>query len=244
MNLAIDIGNSVTKTAIFDNNKLVSKQIYEDFTVKDIIEIKNIFPKTNRAILSAVGKVDKSLIEYLENNFEFHLEFSSKTSFPFKINYQTPETLGNDRIAAVAGAYNNYPDKNVLIIDIGTAVTYELLTKNGEYIGGNISPGLTLRYKSLFEFTENLPLLSIQENNELFGTNTNNAIVAGVQNGLLYEIEGFIAHANELFEDLTIIFTGGDSGMFAEKIKSSIFVLPNLVLIGLNRILNYNAKKI
>ena len=244
MNLAIDIGNTEAKIGIFDDNKLQNKTIIKKIDKDKIIDIKNEFPKTSNAILSTVATVDNNIMEYLKNSFNVFIVLNETTKLPFINKYKTNETLGKDRIAAVAGANNIFPNTNVLIIDIGTAVTYEFLSENNEYLGGNISPGLNLRYKSLFEFTDKLPLLKVQEECQEIGTNTHDAIIAGVQNGMLFEIEGYIKQMSMKFKDLKIILTGGHSDLFAKRIKSSIFVHPNLVLIGLNRILNYNAKNI
>lgn len=242
MNLAIDIGNTVIKIAIFSNNEIVFKRIFEKIQVPDIEFILEDFPETNKAILSSVSHTSKDIIDFFNKRFGFFFELNHLLNYPFKINYKTPETLGNDRIAAIAAANYLFPQKNVLVIDIGTAVTYDLLTENNEYIGGNISPGLKLRYRSLHEHTDKLPLLNISEEEILLGNSTNSAITAGVQNGLLFEIENYISKLSRSFKNLKIILTGGDSFLFEKKIKSTIFVHSNLVLTGLNRILNYNAK--
>lgn len=242
MNLALDIGNTVIKIAIFSNNKIVLKRNFEKLTVPNIEFILEDFPKTSKAILSSVSHTGNDIIEFCYNRFDLFFELNYSLSYPFKINYKTPETLGNDRIAAIAAAYYLFPQKNVLVIDIGTAVTYDLLTENGEYLGGNISPGIKLRYKSLHEHTDKLPLLDISKEEILLGNSTNSAITAGVQNGLLFEIENYISKLSREFKNLKIILTGGDSLLFDKKIKSSIFVHSNLILTGLNRILEYNAK--
>ncbi len=152
--------------------------------------------------------------------------------------------MGYDRIAAVTGAHTIYPNNNVLVIDAGTALTYDLVTAEGEYLGGNISPGMNMRFKALNKFTNRLPLLSINDEEiDLLGTSTEKAIKSGVVNGVLMEIEGFISSVSQKFTDLKVVITGGDAFSFEKRLKSSIFVISHLNLIGLNRILDYNAWK-
>ncbi len=245
MNLAIDIGNTVIKLAIFSNNEIIFKKSFSDLNLQDIKSILEKYPKLNKAILSTVSKVKKDIIDFCADFFDFFIELNSGLKFPFTINYKTPETLGNDRIAAIAGANNIYPFNNILVIDIGTAVTYDFITNKNEYIGGNISPGINLRYKSLHEFTNRLPLLTISnESVPLLGSSTDSAISAGVENGLLYELESYINIYEKKYKDVKIVLTGGDSSLFEKKIKNTIFVHPNLVLMGLNKILEYNATNI
>ena len=149
--------------------------------------------------------------------------------------------MGKDRLAAVAGAIGLYPNTNLLVIDAGTAITYELINSKHEFLGGNISPGMTIRYKALNEFTSKLPLLSASDETPLIGQSTKEAIQAGVQNGVLFEIQGLINELSSQYPSIKTIITGGDAEFFARKLKNPIFVHPNLVLIGLNRILEYNA---
>ena len=165
------------------------------------------------------------------------------TPLPVKIEYGTPETLGRDRIAGVVGAFYEKPDCNVLIIDAGTAITYDLLLKPGIFAGGNIAPGVKMRLKALHHFTGKLPLIEKIGDFPLMGTNTETAIRAGVIQGILFEIEGYIRKLKTVYPDLFIFLTGGDAFLLAEKLKTPIFVDKNIVLKGLNRILYYNAEK-
>jgi len=244
MQLAIDIGNTSTKLAVFEKGKIIHKTSSKQLNKNSITMILNEFPETNRVILASVANTDKQFLQFLSKIFDCFIELNPDTKLPFEVMYKTPLTLGNDRIAAVSGASNIFPKANVLVIDIGTAITYDIIDSNNTYVGGNISPGLNLRFKSLHEHTDRLPLLNIHEQIELIGKSTEQAIISGVQNGVKYEIEGVIKAMKNQFEGLKIIITGGHANMFAKMIKSSIFVQPNLVLIGLNRILEYNAKNI
>jgi type III pantothenate kinase len=151
--------------------------------------------------------------------------------------------LGRDRLAAAVGANELFPDQNLLIIDAGTAITYDLISENNEFLGGNISPGLEMRFKALNQFTGKLPLVDQADEDDLFGKTTTSAIRCGVQNGVLYEMDQTIELFNENYQNLQIIMTGGDSNFFDRKLNYTIFVHFNLTLIGLNRILEYNAKK-
>ncbi|MCK4663672.1 MAG: type III pantothenate kinase [Bacteroidales bacterium] len=242
MNLLIDIGNTLTKIGIYHNNKLIDNYNLPFLIISDINNIKNKFPDINNVILSSVAGIKPEINEFLKNNFENYIQLNSETKIPLEIIYKTRNTLGNDRIAGIVGANNIFPNTNVLVIDIGTAITYDFVNSKNQFLGGNISPGLTTRYKSLNNYTKNLPLLNWNENFELLGNTTKNAIISGVQNGIVFEIEGYINKMNKLYKNLKIILTGGDSILFEKIIKSTIFAELNLIFIGLNRILKYNVK--
>lgn len=238
MNLIIDIGNTRTKLATFSNNKITDIYIAESSAIEDInnyIEGQTY----NNCIISSVKKnnIDSFRIKGINT-----VVFNHKTPVPVKNCYKTPETLGLDRLAAVIGATELYPGKDIMVIDSGTAITYDFIDRNRNYLGGNISPGIQIRYKALNSFTDNLPLLSKQDSDIGVGKTTESAIVNGVQNGIVFEIEGYINHFNGKNEDLTTIITGGDALFFDKIIKNNIFVNQNLVLIGLNRILNHNVE--
>jgi type III pantothenate kinase len=196
-----------------------------------------------KAILSSVKPVDQELLEVLNKDFDQFIELDHHTELPIDNLYDTPETLGKDRIAAAVGANELFPDTNLLIIDAGTAITYDLVSEKNQFIGGNISPGLEMRYKALNHFTGKLPLVGYRFDYESIGKNTEDAIRAGVQNGILYEMAQNIEYFNTNYQNLQFIMTGGDSNFFDKKLNYSIFVHFNLTLIGLNRILEHNAKK-
>ena len=241
MKLIIDRGNHSIKFGFFDKQTIVSVERIENDDKKSVLNIvkKN---KIEQTILSSVicEKDDRFIEIILPYSGKLHI-LSHLTKLPFKNNYETPQTLGKDRVAAVAGAQFLYPNKNILVIDAGTAITYDLLIDN-EYVGGNISPGLNMRLKSLHQFTSSLPLVEIKLENEIPGKNTFNAISSGVLNGIVFEIQGYINFFQKKYGKILTIITGGDANYFVEKIKSPIFATPNLVLIGLNRILEYNEE--
>lgn len=244
MNLVIDLGNSYAKLAVCEGTEIIESKISETISNREIAYFINNYKDLRGAIFSSVANHSRELIDYLDTSFDYFLELSNHTPLPLTNHYKTPETLGHDRIAAVTGAHTIYPGKNVLVIDAGTAVTFDMVTAEGEYIGGNISPGLTMRFKALHKFTSKLPQLEpVEEAIKMLGRTTDEAIISGVINGLIYEIEGYISKLSSEFADLQVVLTGGDAKTFDRKLKNSIFVVAHLNLIGLNRILDYNAQK-
>jgi len=169
------------------------------------------------------------------------LELSHSLKLPITIDYKTPNTLGKDRIAGAVGAQSLFLKENILIIDAGTCITYDVVEANGTYIGGSISPGMLMRFKSLNNFTHKLPLVPYREFNELTGKTTEESILSGVISGIAFEMHGFINGYLEKYSSLKIILTGGDAVYFEKTLKNDIFVNSNIVLIGLKEILNYNA---
>jgi len=204
--------------------------------------LRDEHPQMTQAILSSVKPVDDEILQFLSGNFDLFIELDHQTELPIENLYETPETLGKDRLAAAVGANELFPDQNLLIIDAGTAITYDLVSEKNEFIGGNISPGLQMRFKALNHFTGKLPLVSYSDEFQDIGRNTTDAIRAGVQNGILYEIAQTIELFNKNYQNLQIVMTGGDSIFFDKKLNYTIFVHFNITLIGLNRILEYNAK--
>lgn len=238
LKLTIDRGNSATKIGFFDQSKLVAVHSIPN----DDKEFITTFISTHQpeaAIISSVADdFDLGLIQKKVKNI---VVLDHQTPLPFSNMYNTPETLGKDRIAAVAGAQQLYPQKSVFVIDAGTAITYDVLLGGNKYAGGDISPGMAMRFKALNTFTSRLPLVTKDEPHQFPGKKTTHAIASGVINGMIFEIEGYRAFCKNNWDiDITIL-TGGDSDFFAGKLKKPIFVNQNLVLVGLNRILEYNA---
>jgi type III pantothenate kinase len=246
MKLAIDVGNTLTKTAVFQDSDLLRLSFFKDFTLEELKRfINESETKSNRinySIISSVRKYDSEIKNYLNKNYRF-TELSSKIPMPVNIRYRTPETLGNDRIAGVCGASAMFPGENILVIDAGTCVTYDFIDNEKNYFGGAISPGIDIRFKALNTFTGNLPLVNRAENFDLIGDSTEESIKSGVLNGIIAEIEGVIKRYKDRFGQLKIIFTGGDTIFFDKRLKNDIFAVPNLVLNGLNEILDFNINK-
>jgi len=246
MKLAIDVGNTLTKVALFRGSELAELNTFENFSLLKLKHLLSEFGGENitdlYTIISAVKEYDKEIRSYLNDNYYF-IELSSKTLLPIEICYKTPKTLGNDRIAGVCGASALFRGENILVIDAGTCITFDFIDKGKKYFGGGISPGIDIRFKALNTFTGNLPLVNRAENFNLIGTSTAESIRSGVLNGVLAEVEGIIKYYEDEFGRLKIIFTGGDTIFFDKRLKNVIFALPNLVLNGLNEILDFNINK-
>jgi type III pantothenate kinase len=193
-------------------------------------------------IISSVTRIPGWMIRLLQRKGIKPLIMNVETRLPFANTYLSKESLGNDRKAAVAGACHLYPGKNVLIINAGTAITFDFKNSMEEFLGGNISPGLTMRFRALHHFTSKLPLLKSETTHVYLGRTTDEAIQSGVQNGIGAEIKSYIDYFNNNYENLTVILTGGDIHFFENLAKKSIFVVSNLTLIGLNIIQKYNAE--
>lgn len=243
-NLVIDIGNSQIKLAVFNRDEMVYVARYDDI---DNHIINAILRKhgISRAIISSVKKNSPAWQTELNAKTTL-LHFNAGIVKTIKNHYKSPKTLGADRLAAVVGAHFLYPGKNNLIIDGGTCITYDGVDAGGNYFGGSISPGLNMRYSALNHYTATLPLLKTNTSfDETYGNDTNTAITSGVQNGIKYELTGFIENYSANMQNLNIILTGGDNVFFDTLLKNSIFAPyikkePYLVLKGLNAALEHN----
>jgi len=242
VNLIVEQGNTNLKVAVFDNEHIVSFLIKDN---NDTSWINDIFEQYHprKGIMSSVIDKNDSLISSLKNRLPHFLWLDEYTPLPISIGYETKNTLGKDRIAAAVGANYLQPKCNILVIDAGTAITYEVVEASGIYIGGNISPGLTTRFRSLNQFTKQLPLVKEKDDVPAIGTSTESAILAGVVNGIVYEMDGYINMLRVKYGDIFVFLTGGHSFYFERRLKNHTFADANLVLVGLNRILEYNAKK-
>ena len=240
MNLIIDVGNSYIKLAVFQKDELIVKKVLKSEVLIEQVDILRSKNNIDKAILSSVGKLKETELAYLRKYFDL-VELNSITVVPFVNLYKTPHTLGLDRIALVSASIKQFPSNNVLIIDAGTCITYDFVTSNNEYLGGAISPGITMRYKSLNNLTANLPLLEKEVPKSIIGNSTNRSIHSGVINGILKEIDGNIETYQNKYSNLTVILTGGDSNFLSKQLKSSIFANSNFLLEGLNYILQINS---
>lgn len=242
MNLVIDFGNTRIKAAFFEENDLV--ELYENLEEIELIHLIRE-RKPDACIISSVRKdIDQfqKKIEILTKTFVLN----HQTALPIQNKYATPHTLGVDRLAAAVGANTLFPNKNCLVIDLGTCITLDWIDEKGHFRGGNISPGLRMRLKAMHHFTGKLPLIENleTENITLIGNSTQQAMLNGAINGVAWEIEGFIRNHQATLEDFVTILCGGDAIFFETKIKEQIFASPNLTLVGLNRILQYNVERI
>ena len=240
MNLTIDIGNSLVKVGLFDNDDLIEALTYDSFSTDELTSlITKHHPK--RAIISSVGD-RKAAFDKLLSGLSLFIKLSHETPLPITNKYETPKTLGNDRLALVVGANKSYPGEDALVIDTGTSITYDFINSNGEYLGGSISPGLDMRFKALNTFTERLPLIKPAEPEGLVGRSTEASILSGVVDGTASEIDGMIEQYKSAYPDVKVLVTGGNLNFFESRLKNQILALPNLLLQGLNHILNHNAR--
>ena len=241
MNLVIDIGNTRVKTALFKENQLFELRIFN--TVSELLSDILFIKKAQKAIIGSVVD-DLDLFYTALTNIIPTIIFTHQTTIPVLNLYQSASTLGSDRIAAAIGANTLYPNQDVLVIDAGTCIKFNFTNAKNEYLGGAISPGLQMRFKALEHFTSRLPLIELDENfNELIGVNTQSSILSGVLNGSVAEIDGIINEYKQQYPSLICVLTGGNSEYLAKRLKNSIFTHQNLVLKGLNDILNYNLEK-
>ncbi|CAN5305742.1 type III pantothenate kinase [soil metagenome] len=240
MNLAIDIGNKYTKVAVFDGEEEVWSYAYKHFHLDNLKDIYTRYTQITDVIMSDVSGDIPKTEDYIRERSSY-MVLNHDTPTPIINRYKTPQTLGRDRIAAVAGAIALYPNEDILVVDAGTCITYEYVNSSREYFGGGISPGLRIRFKALKKYTGKLPYLKKQDIDYLIGGNTAESILSGVINGTSGEINDIISRYREMYPNLRVLVTGGDARFFESYLKSAIFVVPNLVLFGLNKILIYNA---
>jgi len=242
MILIIDIGNTNVKAAVFEKDTLLDVVVFEKGKI--LSEIKKILKKhpISKAVMSNVASISEVKLKKIQAFVEI-IFISSFTRVPFVNLYKTPKTLGVDRIALAAAAVSQFPHKNVLVVDAGSCITFDFVTAKKEYLGGAISPGIQMRFHSLNHFTANLPLLVKEEAPSFIGFSTKESINSGVVNGVLQEIEGVISQYKNKYLDLTVVLTGGDTNFLSKQLKSSIFANQNLLLQGLNYLLNFNTDK-
>jgi type III pantothenate kinase len=244
MNLIIDIGNTVAKCVVFDGNDVAEHQLADNRTLDGLVQLA-VRTRPQRAILSSVVPLNSDMRRRLALLPCPLTELTHATPVPIRNGYRTPQTLGRDRIATAVGAWSiaqrldNACD--VLVIDAGTAITYDLVTANGCFVGGNIAPGLRLRFKSLHEHTGRLPLINAEGDTPVVGYDTETAIRSGVLLGLLGEIRCYIHDLKLSHPNLMVFITGGDGRLLHQRLDDdSIIYYEHLAAEGLNRIYLYN----
>jgi type III pantothenate kinase len=237
MNLTIDLGNSLCKIIIFDNNDIVYRHVCKSLSTRYLQQLFRNF-KIEHSIVSSVIPI-KPLLKKALKKYAIR-EFSSSTKIPVKNLYTTPKTLGKDRLANGIAASFLFPKRNVLIIDAGTCIKYDFVDERKQYRGGNISPGLNMRFIAMHSLTGKLPLVEISDPGKLIGNSTVTAIQSGVFNGMTEEIKGIIGLYKKEYKNVKVILTGGDAHRFAGQLNLSIFAASDLVNIGLNEIIKYN----
>jgi type III pantothenate kinase len=241
MDLVIDKGNTRIKYAFFKNDVIDFKGVCEATELKGLLV--KYSGQVQRLIFCSVTPVDDQLRMELQSCCLNHLVLSTKTPLPFANQYQSPSSLGADRIALVAGATSSFPDTNVLVVDLGTCMTFDFVDAQSRYLGGAISPGLNMRLKALNEFTAKLPLIPADAPQDLIGKNTKESILSGVVNGMLRELDGTINDYKRRYPNIKTILTGGDLPFFDKKLKNSIFADEDVLLNGMYFILKNHASK-
>ncbi len=241
MRLCIDWGNTRVKAATFQDDRLVNEYNFsEEEALTRLMGIIEEY-KPQATILSSVAHHPPELKVLLQEHTQF-MTLSSQTSLPIMNAYHSPETLGADRLALAVAANNLYPDNNNLVISVGTAITYNFVHKNKAFRGGNITPGLDMRFRALHEYTDKLPLVSELGELVILGYDTETSIRSGVLIGIAAEIDGMINLYREQYPDLNVVLTGGNAHLFADKLKNRIFADSQLLLKGLNTILRHNVR--
>jgi len=237
MNLALDLGNSTARLYIYDGNRRIGKEVFQNLSARMLEDFMDEHLIHN-SIISLVVDDTENLAEMLHQK-TFFINLSGFTPLPIENLYDTPETLGADRIANAVAAAALYPGKNVLVIDAGTCIKYDFVNSRNQYLGGSISPGYRMRLEALHRFTGRLPKIEPAYASGI-GTNTKTSILTGVFTGIVHEMNGFISDYSRQFEPIVVIMTGGDGSHFAEELNFPIFAEPDLTGIGLNEILQFN----
>ncbi len=251
MYLIFDLGNTNKKIAVLPPGELTAEEFSRmqdeiisspEISLQSVREFTSRYPSIGACIVSSVIPFPASVSGWLRKRFRY-LEFDHLTPLPIHNLYHSPETLGKDRLAAAVAGASIYPRKPVLVVNAGTAITYDLVTADGKYMGGGISMGMNMRFRALHTFTKQLPLLTWSEIDFLVGDDTDRSVLSGVINGMAAEMEGMIARYREEYPGIRVIMSGGDLNYFVNRLKISIFALPNIVIYGLQQILAFNDKK-
>jgi type III pantothenate kinase len=244
VNLCIDWGNTSVKAGVFENDKLQKQFAFSgDAALEKVTSVMDLY-QPSKAILCSVVHHSDELGALVKSKIKSFVKIDGYTRTPINNAYLSAESLGPDRLALVAAAHNLYPDKNNLVIGLGTCVTYNLVQKNKTFRGGAISPGLKMRLMAMHSFTDKLPDVPVEGDVVLLGYDTDTCMRSGAVYGLVAEIDGMIAEYQRQYPDFNAILTGGDAPFFAGRIKSKIFADPDLLLKGLNLILNYNVSSL
>lgn len=236
-NLTIDQGNSSAKVAVWDRADIIFDASFKQFKGEDIANLITRFPNIDKAVYCSVADEGNETIKFLNEKNIKTLILDHSTLLPITNAYKTPQSLGRDRIAAAVGAWSNHKNKDILVIDLGTAITYDVVTANGCYIGGNIAPGITMRLEALHNYTSRLPLVEATGHCPLWGEDTTTAIRSGVLNGVIGEIYHYKKH---LSQSPVVILTGGNATLIGPMLDFTPEIDHHLVTRGLNSILIYN----
>lgn len=237
MNHVIDYGNSSAKVGIFREQHLVDKRT---FTSPETLREFMATTPCDNLLVSSVSVPADDVTSWSQATKKFVLHHT--LPMPIVNDYATPHTLGVDRLAGVCGAWSLHPGQASLVIDLGTCVTYDFINHMGHYLGGAIAPGMAMRFQAMHTFTARLPLVKPAGDVPLIGNSTETCMQSGVIQGMTAELDGIIQQYQEKYPTLRVILCGGDALFFENKLKASIFAVPDLVLMGLNAILIHNVR--
>lgn len=236
--LTIDQGNTAAKAAVWNDDQIVAESTYNQLTASDITALaKKVKGRFDASIYSTVKTASYDIISTMKNLSSKFIELNQSTPLPISIEYATPETLGRDRIAAAVGAYSYRFKEWALVVDCGTAITYDIVSPEGKFIGGNIAPGIFMRLEALNKFTSRLPLIDIAGNCPSWGYDTETALRAGAINGVIGELTFY---KDKLPAGTRIFLTGGSADIIAQKTEFDLIVDHQLVSKGLKSIIDYN----
>ena len=229
--LCLDFGNTRLKAAIFTQDNFTTDMVIEGDPLAFIESLIAQY-KPGKSILSSVINHDVAIETLLASKTKFHkLTYATKLNFSSPVG--KPETIGADRLALVAAAVHFYPGKNNLVIGLGSCITYNFVNHLAHFLGGSISPGMDMRFRSMHEYTAKLPLVQEEWNIPLIGYDTKTNLQSGVIMGMANEIEGFIGKYNERYGNFNVVLTGGNSAYFASQLKNKIFADSNFLFKGL-----------
>ncbi|MDI1355314.1 MAG: type III pantothenate kinase [bacterium] len=241
MNLVLDFGNTRLKAGVFEGDQLLHTHVFD--STKAFLKSELLQLPVQRCLIASVTEAHSSVFDQLSPLFSTKL-FSTSTPVPVTNLYTSALTLGSDRLAASVGAFSLYPHKNVLTIDAGTCIKYNFVNSDNEYLGGAISPGLSMRLKAMHHFTKALPLIEADHSyDKLIGQSTAESLLSGALVAAACEVDGMMDRYKANYDDLIVVLTGGDADYLGKQLKNRFFANQNLVLVGLNTILNYSVEK-
>lgn len=236
MDLVVDVGNTAVKLAVYQDAEPIARASFPVFSGVEMIAWVEQFDLTRSLLVSVVPPPER-LVEYLRSFTDFHL-FDDRTSLPVINAYSTPATLGKDRLVNACAAASLYPQQDILIVDAGTCLKFDLVTSDGRYHGGSIAPGLAMRFEALHYYCPALPRIGPEGESPLIGNSTETSIRSGVVNGIVAEISGMILRYRDDYPGINVVLTGGDTDTLVNRLQKDIFAVPGLTLHGLHAILS------
>jgi len=242
MFIVLDFGNTNQKAAIYDGEQLVRLDQYDRLDLPLLKDIFGEFPQIREGIVSSVVHYSHSIKKYLRNRLKLFIELTGRTPVPLINRYKTPGSLGRDRLACAVAASRLFEGTPSLVVNAGTCITYDLINAKNEYLGGAISPGIRMRLNAMHTFTGKLPLIHLQDPGSIIGSDTRSSMLSGAVNGAVAEVRNMIREYRKLEPNLQVILSGGDMEYLDKLLKIRIFAFPNIVIVGLKYILEYNLQ--